>query len=119
MPWQCKLVDYTEEGGPPPIGSIWLCPPIHIHAGAGGRLVADSYILSDEYLRGWAAHRAPLFIWMPNGYAWCIDSAYSDRKPQGPGWTVTGEAPNITVSPSIHHVGIYHGWLQNGVLSDG
>lgn len=33
------------------------------------------------------------------------------------GWTVTGKPPDITVSPSINYVGSYHGWLQNGVIS--
>jgi hypothetical protein len=118
MPYICKLADYTDDGVLE-IGTIWLCPPTHIHVGTGGRLVADSYILSVEYLRDWQSQRQPLFVWMPKGYAWCIDSAFSDRNPIGPGWTVTGDAPNITVTPSIHHVGIYHGWLTNGVLSDG
>ncbi len=34
-------------------------------------------------------------------------------------WTVTGEPPNITVSPSIyfpHEPGGWHGWLRDGVL---
>lgn len=33
------------------------------------------------------------------------------------GWDVTGEPPNITVSPSImdEH---YHGWIKDGVLTD-
>lgn len=29
---------------------------------------------------------------------------------------VIGQKPIITVSPSIHLVGIWHGWLQDGVL---
>ena len=37
-----------------------------------------------------------------------------DRQP----WTCTGEPPNVTVHPSINYGGLYHGWLQNGVLSD-
>lgn len=36
----------------------------------------------------------------------------------GETWTVNGDPPNISVSPSINAVGDYHGWLQNGVLSD-
>jgi hypothetical protein len=44
---------------------------------------------------------------------WLIDSEASS----GGFWTRTGEAPNLTVSPSIktHN---YHGFLQNGVLTD-
>lgn len=38
------------------------------------------------------------------------------------GWTVTGEAPNITMHPSLN-VGEgsddhWHGWLRDGVLTD-
>lgn len=39
------------------------------------------------------------------------------------GWTVTGEPPNITVSPSVNFddegVRHYHGFVQNGVIGDG
>lgn len=34
------------------------------------------------------------------------------------GWTVNGVPPLLTISPSINMVDRYHGWLQNGVLSD-
>ncbi len=34
----------------------------------------------------------------------------------GPQWDVTGEPPNITVSPSINVIGIWHGWIRDGVL---
>lgn len=33
-------------------------------------------------------------------------------------WTSEGEPPNITVSPSIHDVGLYHGFVTGGVISD-
>ena len=34
------------------------------------------------------------------------------------GWETTGDSfENITLAPSIHHVGHWHGWLQNGVLT--
>jgi hypothetical protein len=55
------------------------------------------------------------------GTPFCIDGL-STAKNQP--WDVTvdmaslvvGEKPNITVHPSIHLVGIWHGWLQAGVL---
>ena len=31
-------------------------------------------------------------------------------------WTCTGEPPNVTVEPSINYVGLWHGFLKNGVL---
>jgi hypothetical protein len=40
----------------------------------------------------------------------CADS-------QARGWDLTGTSfDNITLSPSIHQVGHWHGWLRNGVL---
>lgn len=66
-----------------------------------------------------------LVVKLPSGSEWYIDrgrliNEQTDRigKPRLPQWTRTGEPPNVTASPSINHVGQYHGWLQNGVLSD-
>lgn len=33
------------------------------------------------------------------------------------GWTITGELPNITASPSVDS-GIYHGFLRDGAFTD-
>jgi hypothetical protein len=52
------------------------------------------------------------------GFLWPIDHPSSGG---GPGWTRTGEPPNVTASPSINYaMGAlgYHGWLQDGVLTD-
>lgn len=48
------------------------------------------------------------------GYLWHTNMEASE----GGFWTVTGEAPNITVTPSIN-VGpeIWHGWITDGALS--
>jgi len=69
--------------------------------------------LSPHYWRDWAAKRAPIAVVCPNGEEWEIDRWSSN----GDGWTVTGEPPNITCSPSIV-AGNYHGWLRNGEFSD-
>lgn len=56
---------------------------------------------------------------LPDGTDWLIDGPSYDSigKPNGPGWTRTGEAPRFTVTPSIliHRTG-YHAHLVNGVL---
>lgn len=36
----------------------------------------------------------------------------------GGGWTVQGEWPNVTVTPSINCVGVYHGYIQNGQITE-
>ncbi len=47
-------------------------------------------------------------------WVWHTNSQTTDK---GTYWTVTGEPPNITVSPSIN-IGpeIWHGHIQNGAL---
>lgn len=49
------------------------------------------------------------------GYVWHTNSRATDA---GTLWTVTGDAPNITVHPSIN-IGpeIWHGWITDGTLS--
>lgn len=35
-----------------------------------------------------------------------------------PMWTVTGTPPEITVTPSIRVIDVWHGWIRNGELVD-
>lgn len=68
-----------------------------------------SGFLSPHYWRDWVDKRAPICVVCPNGEQWEIDRWSSN----GTGWTVTGDLPNITCSPSIV-AGDYHGFLRNG-----
>lgn len=56
---------------------------------------------------------------LPDGTDWLIDGPTYDAavNTNGPGWTRSGEAPRLTVRPSIliHRTG-YHATLENGVL---
>lgn len=62
-------------------------------------------------------HRKPIMVMLPNRDFFCVDSpCYSQEKGSYGGWSVTGEAPNITVSPSINMVGRWHGFLTAGIL---
>jgi len=73
--------------------------------------------LSEQYHRDnhW---RLPLVVTMVSRTLFCVDSqCWSDRAYYG-GWTVHGEPPFITVSPSINIGGVYHGFIVNGVLGD-
>lgn len=54
-----------------------------------------------------------LMLYLPDGFTWTIDGGALN----GPGWERTGTPPAITARPSILSPG-YHGWLDNGVLSD-
>jgi hypothetical protein len=35
-----------------------------------------------------------------------------------PCWRVTGELPKVTVEPSINMIGVYHGYITSGVITD-
>jgi len=73
--------------------------------------------ISDYYFQH-NSHRQPLFVVLPGHTLFVVDGkCYSGEEMYG-GWTVTGEAPNITVNPSIDITGFYHGFLANGVISD-
>lgn len=62
--------------------------------------------LSPHYWSDWSTKRDPICVVCPNGEHWEIDR----RSSNGDGWTVTGELPDIVVTPSIVVEG-YHGWL--------
>lgn len=112
MPWQCKLITEEQCNSPdykPEFGHMRFAPWI-------------DWDLSPEYKRDWEGKRPPIVVCIPQMFGdkirsrwFCPDSKYTGKEN---GWTVTGEVPNITVSPSINAVGSYHGWLQNGILSD-
>src|SRR6185503_3493428 len=69
--------------------------------------------LSKFYWLSWSTIRAPIVVLCPNGREWCVDAMSSN----GDGWTVSGDPPTITCTPSIA-VPVYHGFLQNGVFTD-
>jgi hypothetical protein len=114
MSWKCYLV---EEGSfDLPVGAMWYGK---LPEGPGGDCLGK---LSDEYYRDNFPKRPPIIVMLPQkakdgeiwAWPWCVDGIQSD--PPHVGWTVTGDAPNITVHPSIHAIGTWHGWLQNGEL---
>ena len=103
MSWTCFMARLDQRHQP---GAMWFAEP------------DDPFIsqyLSPEYQRDHAGRRAPLMVTLPNREVMCLDICFSGKTN---GWTVTGTAPNVTVSPSIHAAGRYHGWLRDGVLSD-
>lgn len=81
------------------------------------RAFTKKHKLSDYYFQN-NSHRDPLLVWLPGRTLFCVDGkCWKDGAYYG-GWVITGEAPNITVHPSINIGGSYHGWLQNGVIGD-
>lgn len=92
-------------------GAMWFCPwYVEDHDGIPR---THSGILSSFYLEQWLGKRPPISVRCPNGSDWIVDQKASN----GAGWVVTGEAPNITCSPSIV-AGNYHSFLINGVFGE-
>lgn len=112
MPWQCRLVD--SEEAMKRIGDMWFGEVWPI-TNKLGRFFCPAGELSDEYVRDHMATRRPIIVMMPKTERFSPDCCYTGRTN---GWTVTGDAPSITVSPSVNLVGRYHGWIQGGVISN-
>ena len=118
MPWPIRLFASFEEayalyGNAMPVGAMWPDGD-WLERYSGGKP-----FLSPEYHRDWAAKRPPLVVVLPDGNDFCIDSVtISDGVLGDHGWQVTGEAPSVTLSPSINVKGSYHGYIQNGVITD-
>lgn len=108
---QCTLVDIDKSPKEP--GDMWFAPDM-----------ADSHLMSAQFRRDWQGKRAPIYVMLPNGVAVCVDWHYWGRGLDNPGkdgWTVTGDPPNLTVSPSLNinpdSPGGWHGFLRDGVLT--
>ena len=108
MSWECFMSNSEGSKFNENIGAMWFA-------------TGDTWLcsnLSDYYKQQNAPTRQPLWVMLPAGEEgkspFCLDSGMEG----GGGWNVTGEAPNITVHPSINMIGQYHGWLKDGVLSD-
>lgn len=107
MPTQCRLLPSDPVGQGEP-GDMWLFED------------RGNWNVSPQYRRDWQGKRGILFVVLPNGAEFSPDLCASG---QSEGWDVTGEAPNITVKPSIlvnapPPLGRYHGFLTDGVLTD-
>src|SRR5690349_19716063 len=117
MPIQCRLVEgFQRKHDELKPGDMWLCPWYTEGENKADHLrwlESGHGFLSREYVEQRWDTRPPLVLRLPDGTDWLIDGLSTN----GGGWIVTGEPPNITASPSIQSPG-YHGYLQNGVLTD-
>jgi hypothetical protein len=64
-----------------------------------------------------AAHAACWAVVLPNREIWYSCQPFGGDPARGY-WAMTGEAPNLTVHPSINDQGPHpwHGWIRNGEL---
>lgn len=132
MPWPCRMIEYGPEssGATLQIGDMFFFdPPAGYVPGQEDDPVGWYWPaffcmgnrLSDYYLQH-NSHRKPLLVFLPGRTLFCVDGqCWKQENGQTVyygGWKVTGEAPLITVEPSILIGGSYHGFLQNGVITD-
>lgn len=112
--WEAAMAAAGEGALSPPIGAMWPAPEWL------NRKVDGRPWISDRYFREWADKRPPMQVHMPGGANFLIDSRPTSGGTPGDaeGWVVTGEPPSVTLSPSVNILGIYHGWIQNGVITD-
>jgi hypothetical protein len=123
MSWTCKMIEYhkglhTKGGGIETGDMFWGPKPDELDDpkwSATVRFVCRH--LSAYYLQN-NSHRSPLVVCLPSGDLFCVDGmCWSSGNYYG-GWKVSGDAPHITVEPSINMQGIYHGYLQQGIITD-
>jgi len=115
MPWPLRMVEYAPGRDWEP-GDCCYVPRDEIgQRESDGRYYVWGQELSDEYVAQRMASRPPVAVYTPDGWLFVVDGNATSG---AGGWTVSGEPPNLTVTPSINIVGCYHGWITNGVLTD-
>lgn len=109
MPWSIRVLEKKPLWDDVKIGDAWWLSP---DDAAWPTPVGTKHRHLTRVL--WVALPAA------NGehHPFCVHSPATSEGSHGAGWDVSGEAPKITVSPSINIVGSYHGWIRDGVISD-
>jgi hypothetical protein len=108
-------------------GDRWQVNEIDWYEGTGGRFAWGSGAwdgIPGAMIRApWrdSEGRPPAWtVFLPNGAYWNTnDPSSGEGNKLGPLWEVTGNAPLITVSPSIDDRDPsrpWHGWIRNGIL---
>jgi len=76
------------------------------------------YLASPENIADHNRDQTPIFVILPSRTLFLIHGTCWQGTRRYGGWGVSGEVPNLTVTPSINIGGFYHGWLTNGLISD-
>lgn len=119
--WHCRLLAPAEWGAHS--SSWWDTGRLQVGDMTHAEWLADLGLLSPEYRRDWQHKRLPLVVVLPGPMVFCLDFRAHDKQGRllANGWTVTGEAPRITVHPSIdtstRRPGGWHGWIRDGVIT--
>lgn len=124
--WQCRLIEFRAGMTPHELqtGDMFYADAEVLTALTPETdnldwpmFLAAAYRLSDNYFAQ-NAHRLPLLVMLPNSNLFCVDSKCWNASGMYGGWSVNGEPPHITVSPSINIQRSYHGWIRDGIISD-
>lgn len=101
------------RGEPLPLGAMY--PSDHYNDAR----IANRSLLTSDYRSARAQLREPLFVVLPDGCNFCVDSVtMKDGVPGLAGWSVAGEAPRLTLTPSVDIKGGWHGYIRDGEISD-
>jgi hypothetical protein len=116
MAWLCRFLEEEPQVRYP--GDMWYAPGLI--SGIRGQHAIEQE-LSEDYIYGSMATRAPLMLTLPDRSVICLDSRYVRYDMGGQrlrsGYRVYGSPPRITLLSSIE-TDSYHGWLRDGILSD-
>ena len=112
-----KLVLHDKQPDDPKVGDCWYTDIFN----------NNQQLLSNNYKKSWQSKRKPIMIELPSTwhkkatfpldyhFPFCVDERATTNQ-DTEGWVVTGELPNITVSPSINAIDIWHGWIRDGYI---
>lgn len=122
MPWPCRMIEWKKGMGGLElrIGDMWFHDERwrdEVGYYTWPFMFSKAGKLSDFYRQN-NAGREPLLVWLPGKHVFCVDGMCWEGTRLYGGWQVTEEPPLITVNPSINIVGLYHGWIRDGVISD-
>jgi hypothetical protein len=137
MPWSCRFLE------DPPLASFEYDGKTSFYVDTKDLAVGDMWyardddgqIVSPERRRGmhlsdfyWQhnAARPPLMVLVPGQYTtgpgkqlFSVDGkCYNAQRGYYDGWTVHGSPAAITITPSINIAGSYHGFIQNGMVTE-
>jgi hypothetical protein len=117
MPWPCFMVEMVKLDEP---RQVYPNDP-SVTTDYVFRLADGSECMFRELKVGamFHHHTRGLCVKVPGGSTgrmWAMKEAPTNN-PNG-GWTLAGEPPNVTETPSINFTGTYHGWVTGGFVTD-
>ncbi len=117
MPWPCYMATQIELAEP---RRVWPDDD-SVTTRFVFRLADGTESLFRELTIGamWEDHERGLCVKLPGctyGNIWAMREPSTQTPPTN--WNVSGTPPLVSATPSINFVGIYHGFVTNGVVTD-